>query len=456
MTLRSRVLVVFALIAFVIVMGGMFTAHIQRSHLVGAIDDRISRIVDSPKFIEKRAVGKRAGKPAGAGLSDTYLGFIQSPGEPLQTLSSPDDDPDFVPDIAQLSAGKKPITVRARSGSTSVARAALVGLGSNSMGVIAIPLTAANGATAQLRTTLLIVSAGILLALTLLAWWILRLGIRPMRELTAAAAEVSRGMSPDVSSVVEPSREAAALKSAINDLIAVSKSNESKMRQFVQDASHELRTPLTTLRGYASHASSDPRNVEVVNDSLTRISEESIRMSRLVDDLLTLAKSDESDQLITSEFVISDLLSEIAADLRVVQPSRNIKVESTGTSTVTADRSLIAQATLAIASNALRHTPVSSDVTITSESSPDGLRVNIADQGPGINPEDLPRIFDRFYRGAGARQGAGLGLAIFASIIERHGGTYGAESTPEGGSTFWFVLPNHVYAAGEPNQSVSG
>ena len=456
MTLRARVLVVFALIAFVIATGGLFTAHIQRGHLVGAIDDRITRILDSPKFIEKRTVGKRAGKPAGAGLSDTYLGFIQSPGGELQTLSSPDDDPAFIPDITRLSDGSEPMTVRARTGTTSTARAALVTLGSGSMAIVAIPLTAADGATKQLRTTLLIVALGIFLALTLLAWWILRLGIRPMRELTAAAAEVSHGRSPDVSSVVEPSREAAALKSAINDLIAVSKSNESKMRQFVQDASHELRTPLTTLRGYASHASSDPRNVEVVTDSLSRIGEESIRMSRLVDDLLTLAKSDEPDQLITSEFVMSDLLSEIAADLRVVQPSRNIKVESTGASTVTADRSLVAQAILAIASNALRHTPVDSDVTITSEAVIDGLRVTIADRGPGINAEDLPRIFDRFYRGAGSRQGSGLGLAIFASIIERHGGTYGVESTTEGGSTFWFVLPNRARAEDEPNQSVSG
>jgi two-component system OmpR family sensor kinase len=441
MSLRTRVLLVFLLIGLTIVSGAVLTAHVQRAHLVDQVDDRISRLADAPKFIEKRALANRIDKPAGAGLSDTYLGYIDTEGDPLQTLSTPDDNPEFVPDIRGLTPDQPPATVRTLAGKASPARATLVSLGSGAMGVVAISLEAADRATSQLRTTLVFVVLGILFALALLAWWILRLGIRPMRELTTAATEVARGHSPDVSSVDEPSREASELKAAVNDLISTAKSNEARMRQFVQDASHELRTPLTTLRGYASHASGDPQNTAVVADALTRIGEESMRMSRLVDDLLTLARSDERDQLITAEVDLTAVITDVAADLRVAQPDRELLVSAAESVLVAADRALITQAILALASNALRHTPTGATVTMTVTASTDEARVSVHDNGPGIDPEHQPHLFDRFYRGASTRPGTGLGLAIFASIIERHSGTYGVDSSPGAGTTFWFSVP---------------
>lgn len=441
MSLRTRVLLVFILIGMTIVIGSVFTAHMQREHLVDAIDDRIDRLTDAPRFIEKRASTGKIGKPAGAGLSDTYLGIIESPNTDLQTLSSPDDDPDFVPDESRLRAGDPPRTVDSSAGSTSRARAALVDLGSGSFGVVAIPLTAADVATRQLRTTLFVVVLAILVALALLAWWILRLGIRPMRELTAAATEVSRGLSPDVSTVAEPSREASDLKAAVNDLIAATRANEARMRQFVQDASHELRTPLTTLRGYASHASSNPDDAAVVGDALTRISEESLRMSRLVDDLFLLANSNEPSTLVVSEFDLAALVNDIATDLHVVQPSRKLTVRTEQSVVVAADRAQVTQAILAIASNAIRHTPPEATITMTVDELGDHARVSVRDEGPGISAEHQPKLFDRFYRGTTTRSGSGLGLAIFASIVEKHSGTYGVDSTPNAGSTFWFTIP---------------
>ncbi len=444
MSLRTRVLTVFVLIGIAIVFGAAFTAHSQRAHLVDAIDARIIRMAETPKFIDKRASTNRVGKPAGAGLSDTYLGITDSPGGELRTLSSPDDNADFIPDTQALEPGARPRTVNLLAGTGSSARAASVELESGSLGVIAIPLTAADVATRQLRTTLVIVVVGILLGLALLAWWILRLGIRPMRELTAAATEVSRGQSPDVSSVIEPSREASNLKSAVNDLISATRANEARMRQFVQDASHELRTPLTTLRGYASHASTDPRNIDIVTDALARINEESLRMSRLVDDLLTLARSDEPGVHSTADFDLARLVHDVAADLRVVQPDRRISVDAPETAQVSADKALVTQAILAITSNAIRHTPVDSALTLSLAISGDHATVTVVDEGPGIPSDEQPRLFDRFYRGASGKSGSGLGLAIFASIIEKHAGTYGVESSPERGSRFWFTIPTRA------------
>ena len=216
------------------------------------------------------------------------------------------------------------------------------------------------------------------------------------------------------------------------------------MRRFVADASHELRTPLTTLRGYASLLNSGNANEpEVLNDSLQRISEESLRMSRLVDDLLALTRSDEAGGIDVSRFDLAALVHDISADLRVVQPDRIINVSTPDHLDIDADRALIAQALLALTTNALRHTPSSASVSIVIRAHDESVRFEVTDTGQGIEPAHLPFLFDRFYRvsSSGSQAGSGLGLAIVASIIELHAGTLGVESTPGQGSTFWFEIP---------------
>lgn len=442
-TLKTRILLGYVIIIVVLAAGGVVTARIQHDHLYGAVDQRIQRIVDSPRFIEKRLAPNRVGKPAGAGLSDTYLGIVDSEST-VSTIASPDDDSDFLPDISALSAESGIRTVRSVSGNATSARASLVVVDTDTVAVVAIPLTNTERAISRLNTTLLLVGLGILLAVSLLTLWILLLGIKPLRELTVAASKVSAGQSPDVSAVPTASREAADLKGAINSLIQTAKDNDDKMRRFVADASHELRTPLTTLRGYTSLLTSESHHErEFINDSLTRMNEEALRMSRLVDDLLTLTKADSGSMIESSHFDITRLINDIASDLRVVQPQRTINVKYDGSMYVTADRSLIAQCVLALASNALRHTPVSADVTIAISSHESSWRVDVMDKGPGIADDHLPLLFDRFYRVAatGSQAGSGLGLAIVASIVERHNGHAGVTSAVGAGSSFWFEIP---------------
>ena len=373
-----------------------------------------------------------------------YLGLVAPDGGGLSTLSAPDDDPAFEPSLSELKSDEKPQTVRTKAGIGTRARAAMAELPDGATAVVAISLASTDRSISRLNTTLLLVMLGVLLAITLLTAWILLLGIKPIRALTMAAGKVAEGESPDVSSVPTASREATDLKTAINALIAHAKDNEDKMRRFVADASHELRTPLTTLRGYASLLSSGNANEpEVVNDSLQRISEESLRMSRLVDDLLALTRSDEAGGIDVSCFDLAALVHDISADLRVVQPDRIISVSTPDHLNVGADRALIAQALLALTTNALRHTPSSASVSITIQTYGDYVRIEVTDTGQGIEPAHLPFLFDRFYRvsSSGSQAGSGLGLAIVASIIERHAGRLGVESTPSQGSTFWFEIP---------------
>ena len=443
-TLRTRIITGYVVIIVVLITGGIITAKTQRDHLFGAVDARIARVIDSPRFIEKRIESGRPGKPAGAGLSDMYLGLVAHDAGGLSTLSAPDDDPAFEPDVSKLQTDEKPRTVRTEAGIGTRARAAMAELPDGATAVVAISLASTDRSISRLNTTLLLVMLGVLLAITLLTAWILLLGIKPIRALTMAAGKVAEGESPDVSSVPTASREATDLKTAINALIAHAKDNEDKMRRFVADASHELRTPLTTLRGYASLLSSGNANEPgLLNDSLQRISEESLRMSRLVDDLLALTRSDDAGGIDVSRFDLAALVHDISADLRVVQPDRIINVSTPDHLDIDADRALIAQALLALTTNALRHTPSSASVSIVIRDHDESVRFEVTDTGQGIEPAHLPFLFDRFYRvsSSGSQAGSGLGLAIVASIIERHAGTLGVESTPGQGSTFWFEIP---------------
>lgn len=445
MRLRTRVLCGYAVIVVVLVVGGFVTARIQHGHLMDALDQRIERLVQAPKFIEKRTEGNRLGKPAGAGLSDTYLGVVAPTGSSVRTLAAPDDDPSFVPDVTNLRPGQSPSTVNAVAGSTERARASAVKLSNKTVGIVAIPLTSTDRALSRLNTTLLLVTLITFVAISVLTGWILLLGIKPIRSLSAAAEQVSKGKSPDVSGVRTTSREASELKEAINALIVATKANEDAMRRFVADASHELRTPLTTLRGYASLLTgSNAADPVVLSDSLSRISEESLRMSRLVDDLFTLARSEEEASLEISRFDLADLIQDLVSDLRVAQPARDISSTGPDSLELSADRLLITQAILALATNALRHTPASASVAIAHSRTSTGIRLEVSDTGQGIEAEHIPHLFDRFYRAnaGGVQAGSGLGLAIVASIVERHDGCVGVNSTVGVGSTFWIEIPD--------------
>jgi signal transduction histidine kinase len=203
-------------------------------------------------------------------------------------------------------------------------------------------------------------------------------------------------------------------------------------REFISDAGHELRTPITIIRGHLSLLERDPETLRIVTDELDR-------MSRFVEDLLTLAKAERPDFLMRSELDLDLLTEELMAKARKLA-LRGWELEHTGAGLLTADRQRLTQAVMNLAHNAVQHTQPGDRIAIGSDLDDTQARIWVADSGPGIALADQPRIFERFARSANG-DGAGLGLAIVRAIAEAHGGRIELDSAPGGGARFTIVLP---------------
>jgi two-component system, OmpR family, sensor kinase len=214
----------------------------------------------------------------------------------------------------------------------------------------------------------------------------------------------------------------------------------------VADAAHELRTPLTSLRGYAElYRQGALANPDAVDNAMGRIESESLRMGRLVDDLLLLARMDQHRGLETERVDIGELVDEAVADFEAVEPERPVTYERNGAITVVGDRNRLRQVIDNLLANVRTHTPAKSPVHVAVTPNGSFVEVSVADEGPGIAPEDQEHIFERFWRAdpgrSRSRGGSGLGLAIVATLVQAHGGSVAVRSSPGQGSTFTVSLP---------------
>ena len=223
------------------------------------------------------------------------------------------------------------------------------------------------------------------------------------------------------------------------------------MRQFITDASHELRTPLAAIHGYAELTRQDSSVLpETTEYSLARIEAEAQRMSSLVADLLLLARLDEGQDLQATEVDLTELVVDAVNDAAVSAPTHHWLTEvPDGAVWVRGDRAQLHQTLANLLSNARVHTPAGTTVTtsIATGTAPDDgadyVELTVTDDGPGIDRELLPHLFERFVRADKSRSrqtgSFGLGLSIAASIVEAHGGTIRADST-SGITTFTVTL----------------
>ena len=219
------------------------------------------------------------------------------------------------------------------------------------------------------------------------------------------------------------------------------------MRRFVADASHELRTPLAVIRGEADVALDHDRNPAEYKESLAIIQDEARRLTRLIDDLLNLARADAGHvSLRVEEFYLNDLLAECCRSVQGAAAAKNIALacQSPGDVAYRGDQELLRRLMLNLLDNAIRYTPPGGEVSASLEVANGNLRLQVADTGVGIPPEAAAHIFERFYRGDQARSrqdgGFGLGLSIVKWITESHRGTVELSSQPGGGSTFTVLL----------------
>ncbi|MDR3277987.1 MAG: cell wall metabolism sensor histidine kinase WalK, partial [Oscillospiraceae bacterium] len=280
--------------------------------------------------------------------------------------------------------------------------------------------------------------------------------LQPIRGMTSAAEAMADGdFSQKIA--VESGDELGVLSGTFNTMASQLEATleeltkaEKLRRDFVANVSHELRTPLTSIRTYAETlAENDDLPEDTRAEFLRVILNESDRMTKIVQDLLELSKFDSGNaELNMEEFSLDRSLREVYAAISLPAEQRghriNLELEWK-LPDVTGDRARIEQVLMNIMTNAVKYTPGGGEIDITSGRSGANVWVKISDTGIGIPPEDIPHIFDRFYRVDKARSresgGTGLGLAIAHEIIVRHGGEILVESAPGAGTAMTVLLP---------------
>ncbi|MGY3678618.1 sensor histidine kinase [Streptomyces sp. TE33382] len=284
--------------------------------------------------------------------------------------------------------------------------------------------------------------------------------VRPLRALTGAAQRMRDGEEP-ASVPVTADNEIGRLASAFNDMSAHRARLEEQRKAMVSDVAHELRTPLSNIRGWLEAAQdglADPDPAFV-----SSLLEEAVQLQHIIDDLQDLAAADAGVLRLHPERLrVAELLGQVAAAHQVQAETAGVTltVDAVPGLTADADPVRLRQAVGNLVSNAVRHTPAGGRVTLRSYGSASGehLVVEVVDTGNGIGPDDLPHVFDRFWRAEKSRSrrtgGSGLGLAIVRKLTEAHGGTASATSTEGAGSVFTLRLP--VAGAGMTGTGVSG
>jgi two-component system OmpR family sensor kinase len=318
--------------------------------------------------------------------------------------------------------------------------------------VVAVPLDDVDSTLSRLLRAELIVSAAVLAALAALGWWVLTVGLRPLDRIASTADAITSGdltrRVPTGSTRTEIGRVAVALNTMLVQIeaaLAQSRASERRLRQFVADASHELRTPLTSIRGYAElfRRGAAERPADAAS-AMRRIEEQSTRMTRLVDDLLQLAHLDEEQPLQISEVDLSRLVTTAVRDAREVSGLAITSAVESGVS-IDGDEVRLRQVIDNLLTNIRLHTPDGTRARVMLRSEDEEAVIEVSDNGPGIPPEHVGQVFERFYRADASRSrdagGSGLGLAIVASTIHAHGGRVEVESSAGTGTTFRARLP---------------
>jgi two-component system OmpR family sensor kinase len=320
--------------------------------------------------------------------------------------------------------------------------------------VVAVPLSEVDQTLDRLLLVETLVVGGVLLALGMLAWFLVRLGLRPLERMgetagAIAAGDMSRRVSP-----ATPRTEVGRLGLALNGMLerlelafAERQASEDRLRTFLADASHELRTPLASIRGYAElFRTGAARGAADTEKAMRRIEEEAARMGVLVEDLLTLARLEEGRKEVRQEIDLGAVARDAVDDARVTSPDREIEVLADPATVVMGDPHQLRQVTGNLMRNALIHTPPGTPIEVAARRDGHEATLEVRDHGQGLPAGDTDALFERFWRAEGGRErgrgGAGLGLAIVAGIVGAHGGRVDAANAAGGGARFTVRLPS--------------
>jgi signal transduction histidine kinase len=287
--------------------------------------------------------------------------------------------------------------------------------------------------------------------------WLIGRGLAPLNQMSTTAQRITTqgdltARMPDPGDHAEVGGLADAINTMLDRIqqaFSARLQSEQKVRQFAADASHELRTPLTTIRGYAELYGQGALGPDQLPTAMRRIDQESQRMSRLVAELLELARLDRSSSLTLTETDLALLIRDAAADAGAVEPDRPISVQAPDRLVVVADEPRIRQVLANLLANVREHTPPETPVALRLSAPPGSALIEVGDSGPGLAEADAARAFDRFHRGArdgqtsnGGSGGSGLGLSIVQAIAAAHNGHAELTSAPGQGTLVRIWLPS--------------
>jgi two-component system, OmpR family, sensor histidine kinase MprB len=311
------------------------------------------------------------------------------------------------------------------------------------------PLEGVEGTMARIAWLLAAVAAGGVAMAGGLGWTTARAGLRPVDGLVRDAEQVARtkDLAHRIQADEGSSDEVARLAGAVNAMLAALDSARVQQRELVENAGHELRTPLATLRndlGLLLRAERDPGR-GLTDDERARLlhdlETEGAALSDLVGEVLDLARGDTEPESLL-ETSLRALVDRAVARCRRLDPAVEVVVHGPSLEAVVRPTS-VERAVANLVRNAVQFSPAGEPVEVRLHEVDDCAVVEVLDRGPGLDPDELPRIFDRFYRGAGARErhGSGLGLAIVTQVADLHGGSITADNRPGGGASFTLRLP---------------
>jgi two-component system OmpR family sensor kinase len=458
-SLRARLLLaLLVLAAFVLIALNAVVYAALHGYLLDRTDTTLRAVRDRVVTQVRNAQPASKGLVAGArilGTSEYFMQIRRPDGarQPLvPELRNPGDPPPAVPDrLGDLLA--RPATLPAKEAGGPDYRV-LAGALPNGRGtlVVAVPLRAVDDTLGRL---LFIEAAATAVGLALLAGaglLLVRRELRPLESMARDADTIAAGQATHRVRPAHRESEVGRLGLALNTMLEEQEATQRRLRQFVADASHELRTPLTAVLGYADlHEQGALEDTGRRDKAMARITDEALRMRRLVDDLLLLARLDMVRHQERKDVDLAEIARAAVAAAHAVEPERPLTAVTAGTAgsaeqetVVEGDGDQLRRLVDNLLANVRIHTPpgTSARVLVGAERG-GGVIVEVSDEGPGIPAASLPHVFDRFYRVDRARSGdgSGLGLAIVAGVASAHSGRVEVSGAPGKGTTVRVTLP---------------
>lgn len=460
---------------------GWFVVDSVRSDAVERIDDELRRLneITTPAGVPGAGVAApdRPGpfdgpdgdeNRAGGGNLEQARSAIDRPvvveisGDEIRTLLGPNIRRPDDRVLRELRQQTDPFTIDDPGGGAGFRALIRRAPGQDAFTVAVIGLEDVDDTIARVRRSLFIGALAVFFIQALAVWLVTRRISRPIGDVATAASRIADGHLDTQIPTSERPLETAELASSVGVMVdqlratidrAELSADEAtaardQMQRFLADASHELRTPLTSIGGYAQLHNRGMLDGPELDQAMVRVESESARLSRLVDDMLALARGLEQSYD-PAPVDLAPLVAGVAEDLRAAHPDRIVEFDSADAATthVTADSDQLHQAILNLGKNALEHSPADAAVTLAVTNGNSHVTIDVIDHGEGIAPADAERIFEAFYRADSSRYrsenqtGAGLGLAITKMIAERHQARLDHTPTPGGGTTFSLALP---------------